>query len=211
MAQTLADAARKLNSHNARNDRQNAVPRLILIVDDRQEDPVALAGRLPAGAAVLLRPYAVTNAEDLGRRLAAVCRRRKVRFLVSEDSRLATRLGADGLHLPERMARGGCLAVALGWRRGKAGRLLSVACHGAAALVRARRLGADLVLMSPVFPTRSHPGQATLGPHRLAGLVRASALPVLALGGVTAQTARGLAASGVRGVAAIDGFQSDFE
>lgn len=204
MPRTLAEAARRLNARSAPRPREPALPFLFLMTDPRLGDPVAVAARLPRGAAVILRHYDDPDRAALGRRLAAVCRRRGLLLLVAGDWRLAAALGADGLHLPEGLLRGGAMAPALGWRR-RRGALLSVAAHGAAALVRAERAGADLALLSPVFPTRSHPGARTLGPVRFAGLARNSMVPVIALGGVTAATAPALAGSGAWGVAAIDG------
>ncbi|WP_343868577.1 thiamine phosphate synthase, partial [Caenispirillum bisanense] len=62
-------------------------------------------------------------------------------------------------------------------------------------------LGADAALLSPVFPTRSHPGAATLGPWRFSLWAGAARLPVVALGGVTAATARRLGhAAGTAGI-----------
>jgi len=49
------------------------------------------------------------------------------------------------------------------------------------------------VLLSPVFPTRSHPGQPTLGPVRFRLLAARAGLPVIALGGMNRATARRLA------------------
>jgi thiamine-phosphate pyrophosphorylase len=64
--------------------------------------------------------------------------------------------------------------------------------RGLAELGLAARLGADAALLSPVFPTRTHPGGAVLGPVRFRLLARHSRLPVIALGGMTAHRARAL-------------------
>jgi thiamine-phosphate pyrophosphorylase len=45
--------------------------------------------------------------------------------------------------------------------------------------------GADLVFVSPVFPTRSHPGATVLGAERAARLATISGCPAIALGGMT--------------------------
>lgn len=174
------------------------------MTDARLPDVVAVAERLPRGAAVVLRDYDDPRREDLGRRLARVCRVRGLVLLVAGDWRLAARLGADGVHLPEGVLRGGRLAPLLGWRR-RSGKLLSVAAHGAMAVRRAEAVGADVVLLSPVFPTRSHPGAAVLGAVRFASTARSGGLPVVALGGITAATVKALDGTGAWGVAAIDG------
>ncbi len=83
------------------------------------------------------------------------------------------------------------------------GGLVAAAAHGPAGLYRARRAGADAALLSPVYPTASHPRAPTLGPLRFAAWARRAPLPVYALGGVTAVTARRLAASNAAGLAGI--------
>ncbi len=47
-------------------------------------------------------------------------------------------------------------------------------------------------MLSPVFPTRSHPGGEILGADTFQRLARASAIPVIALGGMNANRARAL-------------------
>ena len=201
---SLAAGARRLNSRAwrlcarrraRRHARRGAPPALILVVDRaRLADPLGAARRLPAGAAVLLRDYGAADRAPFARALAALCRRRRLRFLIGGDWRLAARLGA-GLHMPEALAR---RRRGHGWR--------TAAAHGRAGLCRAARAGAGAALLSPVFPTASHPGAAALGPVRFAGLVRAAGLPVYALGGLDAARTRRLAGTGARGIAAIGAF-----
>jgi thiamine-phosphate pyrophosphorylase len=52
---------------------------------------------------------------------------------------------------------------------------------------------ADAVLLSPAFATRSHPDARALGPVRFRLLAQHARMPVIALGGMTARTARRLA------------------
>lgn len=198
---TLADAIRRLNSR----PRRAGLPRLWLMTDAlRLPDPRATMARLPVGAGVVIRhPHAGPRAR-MAAQAMHVARRRRLTVLVSEDWRLAARLGAAGVHLPERQVRSGRLAEILGWaRRRKA--LLTMACHSRTALAQAARLGIDAALLSPIFPTASHPGAAGLGPLRFRLLVRRAEVPVLALGGVNPITARRLAGSGAHGLAAIGG------
>jgi thiamine-phosphate pyrophosphorylase len=62
--------------------------------------------------------------------------------------------------------------------------------HSLRELARARR--ADAALLSPVFPTRSHPGGKVLGPLRFRLLAQRSPVPVIALGGLNPRAARRL-------------------
>lgn len=181
------------------------MPRLLLLTDAiRLPDPRAALARLPAGAGVVIRHADPGQRAAMASMTVVAARRRRQQILISGDWRLAARCGAAGVHLPERLARSGRIAEILGWaRRRKI--LLTMACHGRAALARAARLGIGAALLSPVFPTASHPGAAGLGALRFRIWTRQAKVPVLALGGVNAVTARRLAGSGAHGLAAIGG------
>lgn len=64
--------------------------------------------------------------------------------------------------------------------------------HDEDEMVDAIRGAADAIMLSPVFPTRSHPGARTLGAQEFHRLARASVSPVIALGGMNAQRAKEL-------------------
>ncbi|MCB4823962.1 thiamine phosphate synthase [Roseicella aerolata] len=176
MARTLEAAARRLKP---RIGAPGDLPRLFLLGDPlRLPDPRAAAARLPPGAAVVARGLAPGVVAGLAR----IARRHRLHLLVAAEGRLALRLGA-GLHLPDRRGSTGLPAFLLARRR-RRGLLLTAAAHGRAGLARARRIGADAVLLSPVFPTASHPGAPALGPWAWAALARRAGRPVVALGGL---------------------------
>lgn len=192
----------------------NTIPRLnrgrkplrVLVTDAvRLADPLPAMAVLPRGSVVILRHYGEKTKALLARRMAGLARRRGLVLLVAADWRLAASIGAAGLHLPEGLARHGVLAPALGWVRRRR-RLLSMACHGVPALGRAFRLGADVALLSPVFPTASHPGTAAIGPVRFGSWARRACLPVIALGGMTAGNLARLPPGSALGWAAIGAF-----
>ena len=74
--------------------------------------------------------------------------------------------------------------------------------HGLRELKAAERAGVDLVFLSPVYPTRSHPGAPALGPRRFALMAHQAKVPVIALGGMDKERARTL--GGADGWAGID-------
>jgi thiamine-phosphate pyrophosphorylase len=201
---TQANPSNRLSSSRLGLSRW-AGPPLILVTDEgRLPDPLAAAAALPPGSGVLLRHYGDPARAARAAALAALCRRRRLTLIVAADWRLAARLGAAGLHLPEGLARHGVLAPALGWlRRSRA--LLTIAAHSPRALGRAADLGADAALVSPIFPSRSHPGAPVVGPVRLGLWRRRARLAVIALGGVSAANARRLPRGAVGGLAAIEG------
>lgn len=180
-----------------------ALPSVILVTDSvRLPDPRVAVRKLAPGSAVILRHYDHPERAALARDLAEICRQRRIKLLIAGDWRLAVAVGAAGVHLPERMTRRGPIA----WGASAAKKpefLVTAAAHSRAAIERAARSGCDAVLLSPVFQTASHPGAKALGPLRFALWCRNSRVPIYALGGIDAKTARRLKDSGFAGIAAI--------
>ncbi len=165
----------------------STLPRLWLMTDERLGEGLwdALAA-LPRGSGVIFRDYATPRAERHARlaRVLAVAKRRRL---------VVVRAGDVPMH--------GEMGVHNGRGRG----LLTAAVHDRKELVAARRADADLIFVSPVFPTRSHPGARTLGPVRLGLMLRGATSPAIALGGMDARAFRRLRGLGLHGWAAIDG------
>jgi len=194
---TVADVARRLKPAAG----PPRLPPILLMTDARRlADPLPAVARLPHGAGVVLRHYDAPNREELARQLLRICCRKGLYLLVGADARLAAATGAHGLHLPEHM-------VLCGRRTWKAWRrpdwIVTAAAHGPTTARRAAAAGADAVLVSPVFPTASHPAAAAIGPVRLARWVRFSPCPVYALGGIDGDRAQRVADTGVMGFAGI--------
>lgn len=170
--------------------RCKVIPRIWLVTDERMGDALLPAlERLPRDSGILFRHYSLSPIvrRALFDRVRRIAVRRGQFLLLAGPPALARAWGADGAHGSGR--RSGTL-------------LLSRSVHDLAELRAAARDGIDLVFLSPVFPTRSHPGQATLGPRRFALIARQSSLPVIALGGMDASRARRVRAA--YGWAAID-------
>jgi thiamine-phosphate pyrophosphorylase len=189
--------ARTLGPARARG---KALPRLFFFTDPaRTPDREAVIRNLPRGAGVVYRAFGDPNAVCTGRKLARAARRRGLLILVGADPGLAARIGADGVHLPERSAKS-----APGVKRARPSWIVTSAAHSRAAVVQARRSSVDAVFVSPVFPSSSPSAGRPLGALRFAVLVRHAGLPVYALGGVNARTSPLLARTGAAGVAAVE-------
>lgn len=187
-----------------RSGGRKALPALLFFTDpQRTPDPEAIARRLPAGAAVVFRAFGAADAEARGARLAAIARARKLILLVGADAALAQRLGAHGVHLPERLAHRArrLKAAHPGW-------IVTAAAHSPAAARRALACGADAAVVSSAFASRSPSAGKPLGPLRLAILVRRAGGPVYALGGIDNEKARLLKDTGLAGLAAVDGLRT---
>ncbi len=183
---------------------RDGLPDTILMTDEKRlADPIPVIGGLPANSAVILRHYGAPDREELAVRLTAAARKHGVTVLIAADARLALKVGADGLHLPEALAARGPGVWRL-WRR--PGWLVTAAAHSPGALYRADRAGADAVLLAPVFTTASHPLTRPIGTLRFSAWCRQRPIPVYALGGVSPVNRRRLKDSDTRGIAGISGF-----
>ncbi len=105
---------------------------------------------------------------------------------------LAEAVGADGVQLGT-----GSMPVDVARRLLPAGTLIGVSTHAPGEA----SAGADFALFGPVWATPSKTGAQ--GEDRLREAVRAAAIPVLAIGGVTAERIAAARAAGAAGVAVI--------
>lgn len=189
-----------------------ALPPLLFFTDStRTPRPWETAARLPRGAAVVYRHFGATDAETVARRLRATTVQAGVRLLIGLDAELAQRVGADGIHLPER-----ALASASLLRSRHPGWLMTAAVHAPDALETPAGqgldvLGLDAVVLSPVFAAGgASAAKPALGGEAFSAAVRASLLPVYALGGIGPQTVQGLGGTGACGFAGVDAIVAAF-
>lgn len=136
----------------------------------------------------------------LARELLPRCRAHGARLSVSADMETASAIGADGLHLPQRLADTNQIEQARA-RLGP-GALIGVSCHSQPEADAAAGLGADYITMSPVFLTESKPGYGpAIGLDGLREYVSRLSVPVVALAGISEANAAAVRASGAAGIA----------
>ncbi len=179
-----------------------AVPTAWLMTDARlggeaDSDPLWRAiARLPEGAGIVFRHQHLAPEDRLAlyRRVAEVAELRGL-ILVAAGFE-----GANGRHYSAAAVR---RAVRTSGRRFRTG-LTTASAHSRREMCAAVCSGADLIFLSPVFATRSHPGTTPLGPLRFGLLARSCPVPVIALGGMTPARCKRLRPLGAAGFAAID-------
>lgn len=169
----------------------------------RAPDPVAVASRLPQGAAIIYRHF---GAPEHAQALREITRSRNQQLLIGNDPRLAESVGADGVHF----ARDEYLSGPINWRAEHPEWIITMA--GLKSGVYLAPLDSlDALFISSVFPSRS---PSAGPPIRIAALkTRAQRLPVpiIALGGIDASTAPLLIGTKVIGLAAIEGLIMDVQ
>ena len=173
----------------------------MLVITDRHRarhsiESIAEAVGRGGGRWLLLRDRDLAREErwDLAARLARIASQHGIALSVSTDVELAAAIGAAGIHLQA--------AAAVAPARKRLGRsaIIGVSAHALADVAAAA--DADYVTLSPIFLTGSKPGYGpALGVAALRAAAAAHDIPVLALGGVTADTAAGCLAAGARGIA----------
>jgi thiamine-phosphate pyrophosphorylase len=159
-----------------------SVPDIWLLSDERNDLVLGDAiRRLPPGSGFVFRHYHL-NAEAraaLFAQILPLLRGAGHWAIVSDSFSTAEAWGADGVY----GAHDAHATAGLRW---------IATAHNEAEIAHANEYGASAVMLSPVFPTRSHPGAATLGIARFRELAALSTIPVIALGGMTPERARDL-------------------
>ena len=158
-------------------------PDLWLVSDERNDAGLEDAlPRLPRGSGFIFRHYHLPPRERVARwfDLTRIARARGHVLVLADCAQTALEWGADGIYGAPRSLY-------------PTRDLLMLATAHDLADIGAQAIGqADAVLLSPAFPTRSHPDASTLGPSRFRLLAAHARMPVIALGGMTAGTARRL-------------------
>jgi len=121
-------------------------------------------------------------------------------LLLNTSREIFSGADADGLHLSSQMLN------SIESRPVNSASFLSVSCHSESEVEKAKLLAADIILLSPVKETRSHPGVKGIGWKKFTALASDVTVPVYALGGMTADDLDDAKISGAQGVAAISSF-----
>jgi thiamine-phosphate pyrophosphorylase len=181
---------------------------LYAIADSAYLTPRILVARVTAALAggarvVQYRDKESTPATRLAMALslACVCREHAVPLIINDDVQLALECGAAGVHL----GRDDTDVGAARRRLGDAA-IIGVSCYNE--LERARRAqdqGADYVAFGRFFPSRTKPHAVPASLDLLRRARTELSLPIVAIGGITAENGAALVAAGAHALAVIEG------
>jgi thiamine-phosphate pyrophosphorylase len=175
----------------------------LLVITDRRQARMPIADIVEAAAAAGCRWISVREKDlpadeqvALAKSLLPIARRFGARLMLHGDAGLAEAAGLDGAHLPA----GGDAARAralLGKER-----LLGISIHSVAEAARLDPALVDYAIVGPAYETESKPGYGPqLGAEGIAAIASATSVPILAIGGITADSARHMLKSRAAGVA----------
>jgi thiamine-phosphate pyrophosphorylase len=185
--------------------------RLYLVTDRAQTArrpllAVVEAALLGGVRAVQLRERDLDTREllELARALRDLTSRHDALLLVNDRIDVALVCGADGVHLPVNSFAAADARDLLGDKA-----LIGVSTHSTDELASAARC-ADFAVFGPIFDTPSKRGLGDpLGIEPLRAACAAAALPIIAIGGVTVDTAAECRQAGASGVAVIRAVLAD--
>ena len=192
------------SAHTAHPGTLTHVPALHVVTDTREgRDPlVEVRAAVATGpCAVQVRSKELTDREVLALTLRVIEVARSAGAFVLVDDRVDVALaaGADGVHL-------GATDLPVDRVRAitPAGFVIGATARDAATARAAERSGATYLGVGPAYATTTKVGlPEPLGPDGVAAVVAATRLPVVAIGGVTADRVQSLRAAGAHGVAVV--------
>ncbi|MBJ26573.1 MAG: thiamine monophosphate synthase [Alphaproteobacteria bacterium] len=197
---TLTEVSTQLNSIN-----NNKLPPIFFLTDmNKFKNPEVICQQLPTGSGVIFRDYEISDRKLRASTLAKVCAEHGLILFIGEDRDLALSVGADGVHYKEN-------TITSAFKSMKDKKLIvTAATHTFNSILMAKEAGADAVLLSPVFRTKSHPEATPLGISKFRDWTNRSPLPVYALGGISSDNAHKLLSTKAIGIAAIEGVIREF-
>lgn len=136
--------------------------------------------------------------EALAREAQALCAQAGIPLLIDDDVDLALRIGVDGVHIGQDDVPCAEARRALGDQAiiGVTAKTLEQAC-------KAEAEGADYLGVGAVFPTSTKQDTWMIDHEVLRQICAAVSIPVVAIGGITADNARELAGTGIAGIAVV--------
>lgn len=133
--------------------------------------------------------------------LKALCHERGALLIINDDVLLAQRTNADGVHL-------GCKDASLSDARSRLGaaKIIGVSCYSGINNARqAQHDGADYVAFGRFFPSKTKPDAVSAKPKILHKARKKLQIPIVAIGGITAENGAPLVAAGADMLAVADG------
>lgn len=135
---------------------------------------------------------------DEAEKLFSLCRAHRIPFIVNDNVRLALQIGADGVHVGQSDMDACDVRARIGDDK-----ILGVSVQTVEQARAAEKSGADYLGVGAVFPTNSKEDADVLSKETLTEICRAVSIPVVAIGGITAENAGLLKGSGIAGIAVI--------
>ena len=130
--------------------------------------------------------------------LQALCRQRRIPFLVNDNVDIALAMNADGVHVGQSDMEAQDVRKKLG-----PDKIIGVSAQTVEQALLAQAHGADYLGVGAVFPTGSKDDAVEVPFETLKAICQAVRIPVVAIGGISKANVEQLRGSGICGVAVI--------
>jgi thiamine-phosphate pyrophosphorylase len=171
------------------------IPYIWFLTDSiKTKNPLETSRKLPFNSGILIRSYNNKNKEKIIKNIINLKKRKVHTVLVS--GRHKSHSNIDGAHLPSWLNSS--------FLRNK--KLISMSAHGAIDIRKSINIKADVIFISPIFHTTSHPEEKNLGVIKLGLMAKLFKRPVIALGGINNNNISRLKGLPIAGCAGIDVF-----
>ena len=130
--------------------------------------------------------------------LKELCRRYQVPFVINDNVEIAKKMSADGVHVGQSDMAATDVRKILG-----EGKILGVSAQTVEQAVLAEQMGADYLGVGAVFPTGTKADAVEVDVETLKAICTAVNIPVIAIGGITAENLSELSGSGICGIAVV--------
>ncbi len=179
--------------------------RLYAVTDRRWLGNMTLAEAVEAAirggaGCIQLREKALDPADLLNeaKQILAVCRKYHVPLILNDDPEIALKCGADGVHVGQKDMNPRILRSMLGPEK-----IVGVSAATVAEAEQAVRDGADYLGSGAVFATGTKENTRPVDAALLRQICDAVPVPVVAIGGITAENAVQLKGTGIAGIAVV--------
>ena len=135
-----------------------------------------------------------------GKKLNEICRKHHVPLIVNDRPDLAKKIGAAGVHV-------GLSDMGIEKARELLGEdfIIGGSAHNVEEALQAQKAGADYIGCGAVFGSQTKSDVTTLAKKELCAICEAVEIPVVAIGGITAENIKELTGTGIDGVAVVSG------
>ena len=131
-------------------------------------------------------------------KLKALCAEYGIPYVVNDSVEIALKIDADGVHVGQSDIKGRDIRAMIG-----PDKILGISAGTVEEAVAAEKAGADYIGVGAVFGTSTKKNARSMTMDALKEIVSAVSIPVVAIGGISAENIMQLCGSGVDGVAVV--------
>ena len=131
-------------------------------------------------------------------RLKTLCAQHGVPFVVNDSVEIALQCDADGVHVGQSDIKGRDIRAMIG-----PDKILGISAGTVEEAVAAEKAGADYIGVGAIFTTSTKKNARNMTMEQLKEIVSSVSIPVVAIGGISAENILQLRGSGVDGVAVV--------